>query len=387
MINFSFLSFFPNFKSTVLSVLLFNGYLLLLISCIATSNVYAGYSKEYKVHKNPNEREYIRDQDDEKYKYKDPTVKTQINEKTDLFDKSIDNWSGFQNELESGKFVPTKGSELRLDFMDKGGMDAARSEKDSLSSIKASELDDKGRRELAEFRSSFGDGGDIYVDHEKPLHKQNWLDAEAIAEGQDELLGKLIGGLKKVGVDCKTVLGPKVVEPEYYLQIKKEQHKDVIYNQTMCEELRGNYNCTDSMSITCEKRGMKWYEWESKTIKVPGRELVGSGYNVLRNAHVAASVYELKLFAPNSSDHSDKWGRINFDSVPEMRRYLSDKNQVTREHISDDMSFGWEGGVYGLGGKEHAWNTYIINYKIRDGEEICEKWSNERWDESCNQIR
>ena len=32
--------------------------------------------------------------------YKDPTTKVNINQKTDLFDKSVNNWSGLQQQLD-----------------------------------------------------------------------------------------------------------------------------------------------------------------------------------------------------------------------------------------------------------------------------------------------
>ena len=37
----------------------------------------------------------------------------------------------------------------------------------------------------------------------------------------------------------------------------------------------------------------------------------------------------------------------------------------------------------GLGGKDYAWSTYVINYQYRDGHEICEQWA-EDWNERCS---
>lgn len=384
----NFLSFYflsnnsveSGFRSSLLLSSYFKGLIFLCALSIGINDVHATYSKEYKVKKNPDEKPYIKDQDDEKYKHKEPTAKTQINEKTDLFDKSVDNWSGFQAELEVGRFKPEKGSEAHLDFMDDGGMGAARSQGDSLSSIKASELDDKGRRELAEFRSSFGDEGDIYVDYSRALNKQLYEDAESIADGQDELLGALIGELKKVGVDCKTIKGPKVVEPEYYLQIKKEQYKDAVYNQTMCEELRGRYNCTDSMSITCLQRGWS-HPWDpdTKEIKFTYGEIRARGwlgdeywYSEEEWFGKKLNFYKQKFFGSHESVKKEIVTRLGVkDGNVEMVRINRDGN-------------GW---LNDLGSRHYSWNDFSAFYRYRPGEVVCDKWSEERWDESCQQAR
>lgn len=348
---------------------------LSLLSTLLVIGVRVSYahSKQYKVEKQPTPKQYKKDEPDDYYKHKDQTAQTQVNQQTDLFGKSIENWGDFQEKIDAGKAVPCEAMEEDLSIFDKRGMAGARSEKDALATIKASEFDDKGSAKLSEFRESFGEGGDIYVDYERPLNKRYLEDAKEIAADQNELMGNLIGKLKELGVDCKTEKGSIEMEPAFFMQVKREDHKDAIYNQTMCEELRGTYNCTDTMSITCLKRNWKFYEWkdDERHIKIGGFEAKDHGF----------------LF-------SIKWKKKRFglhmhqDRKDGVRHWIGHKLGVHPDQIGG-VRYTERGNepIPHAGGKEYVFNDFDIYYKFRDGEEICDQWSEERWDESCTQKR
>ncbi len=183
--------------------------------------------------------------------YRAKEVQTQQNKQTDLFEKSIDNFSEFTEQLETGKQGAInslkKSTPEGLQFITNKSKGEIQAESKKLESIRENDLSGRGREEM----SKSGILNEIYLDYSRPLNKQHMKDAKAIASAQDDLLKNLLIKLKEFGVDCKTVKGDKRIEPEYFLQTKITQHKDTIYNQTFCEELRNKYSCTNSLSLRC----------------------------------------------------------------------------------------------------------------------------------------
>ncbi|NDA91609.1 MAG: hypothetical protein EBY20_12090, partial [Alphaproteobacteria bacterium] len=110
---------------------------------------------------------------------------------------------------------------------------------------------------------------ELHVDYTKPLNIGHKKDASRIADSSGELLKKLTELFKEFGIDCRAAPGSKVIEPEYYIEIKKEQIKDTVYTRAMCEEPRNKYNCQDVLTTKCKRRGavgelkyivrMTWY--------------------------------------------------------------------------------------------------------------------------------
>lgn len=346
---------------------------------IIGARVSYAHSKQYKVEKQQPPTQYKKDAPDDYYKHKDQTGQTQVNQQTDLFEKSTKNWRDFQEKINVGKAVPCYAMEEDLSIFDKRGMAGARSEKDSLATIRAGEFDDKGSAKLSEFRESFGEGGDIYVDYERPLNKKHLEDAKEIAADQEELMGNLIGKLEEIGLDCKTEKGPIEMEPAFFMQVKREDHKDAIYNKTMCEELRGTYNCTDTMSITCLQRGWS-HPWEPDTKEIRftygeirARGWLGDEYwKSKRSWVVKHNYYKQKFFGSSASVKQEIVTRLGVkDGNVEMIRINRDGN----------------GGLNDLGSRHYSWNDFSAFYRYRPGEVVCDKWSEERWDESCTQKR
>ena len=298
---------------------------------------------------------------------------TQKNKQTDLFESSVDGLSDFTNKLEAGKqngidsMGGEHGSPQGLKYISQKSKTELSGESAKLESIHENDLAGKGREEMIKSNSL----NELYTDYSRPLNKQHLKDAKTIANAQDELLKNLLGKLKDLGVDCKTIKGDKKVEPEYFLQTKNTTHKDTIYNQTFCEELRNKYNCRDTVTLKCAKRGMKWNPWQYRDVHISG----DTAYHGA--THLGYPIHWKKK--------RNGW-HISFDSAG-WRVFLSNHLAIPLLQIDEQIHF--PGGARGIGGTHFAggdhiivFDAYILGYNYREGHEICEEWS-EDWTERC----
>jgi hypothetical protein len=325
-----------------------------------------------------------------------PEVQTQVNKQTDLFQKSVSNLPDFTNRLEEGKQagIDSMGdgggaAPSGLSSLTKKSKSELESESGELSAINEHELDSRGREEMIRKNAI----NELYMDYSRPLNVQHMKDAKTMAEAQNRLLDNLFAILKeKAGIDCKTIKGDKKIEPEYFLQIKTTTHKDTVYNQTFCEELRNSYSCNDMLTLRCKVRGIQWGPWQDKQISIPGGELVNFGRAVFWVDHVASKCFEYKLTVGKRRFFKHEIEPDHY-IVNSMREFLATKHPgSTIDNISTEMSSSWEGGIFSidgwsyggrvLGSKDYAWNTYVVNYKYRDGNPACFEWS-EDWSEGC----
>ena len=314
----------------------------------------------------------------------EPTIEVQINEQTDLFERSIDDYAGLNKAIEGQQATTINGVENNegLDFVTDQSEEQIKASVTGLSDIKAIDLNDRGSEEMAKENVL----NELYVDYSKPLNKEHLIDAKKLGDGQDELMANLLGKLREIGVDCKTAKGPKEMEPTYYLQVKQTSNKDTKYNKKLCEELRNKYSCTDSVSLKCIRKGMKWEAWQRKAIEIGGAELVAQAKWIFRgeklkkkhfrlfikNGEAGVKGYFQNLIAAKKGVSIEQISTINL-SV----EYL--------DHYVNPYRLAW-GGVDcpGLGRKEWIYPTYRMGYDFRDGHEICEEWS-EDWTERCKQ--
>ena len=323
-------------------------------------------------------------------------VQTQVNKRTDLFDKSINNFPEVEkqlldqnqaniNAMGDGRTTPPQS----LSFITKKSKSELEHESAELSAIHENDLNTRGRNEVIKNNTIH----ELYPNYSSPLNKQHMADAQLIAAGQNKLLDNLFAVLKEqVGIDCKTVKGDKKHEPEYFLQIKTTLHKDTVYTQVFCEELRNQYSCSDSLNLTCKRKGIKWGPWQDKQIHVPAQELFNLGKHIFWIHHTAPRCFEYKLIVGKK-----RW--VFGESAPNpyvvhsIREFLVTKHPgSTIDNISDEMNSSWYGGIFSIDGwtycgrvlgyKDHAWNTYVINYRYREGSSICLEWS-EDWTERC----
>jgi len=323
--------------------------------------------------------------------YRDPITRTNVNEVDPLFNEKIDNYRGFEQMLEGQKATAVRGSEAATGSDDLACSNEVPAKASKLGAIRAGDLDDMGRNEsLKENWLS-----DYLIDYSKPGMMQHKEDAERITAATGEMMKGLLGLLKKLDIDCSQVKGPREIEPQYHIQLERRLDRnkgDTVYEQVFCERLRNRYNCNDSLAMRCKRSGIAYGPWQDKQIRVPGGELVNFGKAVFWVDHVARRCFEYKLTVGKRRYF---FGEIPPDPyvVQSIREFLATKHaNATIDNISPEMSSYWEGGIFSidgwtylgrvLGSKDYAWNSYIINYKYREGKPACFEWS-KTWTERC----
>jgi len=326
--------------------------------------------------------------------YEDPVAKTNINPKTDLFKKEIEDYGAFESRMGSLKAQAVEGINTpgNLELITDKTDDEIKAAASDLSTIRATDLEARGREEVLRTGMT-----ELHVDYTNPLNTEHQKDAVSIADASGELLGKVLVLFKEFGIDCRAAQGNKVIEPEYHIEIKKEQIKDTVYTKTMCEEPRNKYNCRDILSMRCSKRGIRWGLWQSRQIVISGSELFRSGKTVFWVDHTGRSCFEYKLSVGSRTIggffSAPRTIPPNSYHVALMREFLVTKHPgSTLDNISTEMSSWWSGGLFSvdgwyyggrrLGHKDYGWRSYTVNYQYRDGYPVCEQWS-EDWSETC----
>lgn len=205
--------------------------------------------------------------------YKDPVMRTNVNEQTDLFKESIEGWDKVQDEglkeqkarlknLSAASEVGTiKG---KVEYEEENQSVQANSNK--MADMSYEEAESGGRNKMLEENTI----EELYVDYTKPLNKAYLEDAKDFARMQDEFVkNNLTSKLKELGIDCKSVKGNKIVEPEFYLQSinqPEESHShgigkgDTRYDQGICELLRNSYQCHDELTMRCQRFSEKEFD-------------------------------------------------------------------------------------------------------------------------------
>ena len=325
-----------------------------------------------------------------------PELPTQVNKQTDLFDKSINDYSDFTNKLEQGKQAGVdslggeNGTPEGLQYISKENKSQITSESQKLESIHENDLASKGREEIIKE----GHLQKLYPDYNRPGYKQHLQDAKTIAKAQDELLKNLLEKLKELGVDCKTVKGDKKVEPEYFLQTKITTDKDTLYNQVFCEELRNKYDCRDQLDLTCKRFGKGYTEWEARTIRFNGHVLHNEKENWGWAVHWKTKRWGWHIHShhPKKSglggDRSESpWQNNPAAIIADARAYIAAQLGVSVDQIGEDITFPpsgrGEGSINSVGHRWRvAWDEYEFAYMYRDVFDTCEEWQ-EDWTERC----
>lgn len=304
-----------------------------------------------------------------------PEIQTQTNTKTTLFEESVENLPDLKNQLEEKKetFLDSMGhdidSQKGLQFITNKNKSELQQESRKLEAISEHDLNARGQEEMIK-SNSLNDL--IYRDYSLPLHQPHMEYAKNIATGQDTLLSNLLVKLEKLGVECKTIKGDKRHEPEYFLHTKTTLHKDTIYNQTLCEELRNKYSCRDSLSVTCVKKGSAFRDWQPrKSMKIDGN----SAYWNAR--HLGYAVFwKKKRYGWHIHQNQDGW-----------RHFIAQRLKVLVDQIHTDVGFPL--GARGRGEPYPVYDEwrvvfpeYEVTYRYREIYDICLEWK-ESWRESC----
>ena len=320
--------------------------------------------------------------------YEDPVAKTNINPKTNLFEKEIEDYGTFEKAIGSLKEQAIDGiaSPGNIELITDKTDDEIKVAAGDLSTIRATDLEARGREEVLRTGMT-----ELHVDYTNPLNAEHQKDAIRIADSSGVLLGKLMKLFKEFGIDCQTVKGNTVIEPEYHIEIKKEQVKDTVYTKTMCEEPRNKYNCHDSLRLRCSRRGTAWGPWQNRTMVTTFGATPRHWWTVGRHTD---STYH------GRNGHGLSCGKWTINSAysQEMATYIAGmigarpeqvyvgyQNIVlvpapNRGSVNVDFSnchlgwFGWYIDVVPV--------RVTFHYQYRDGYPICEQWS-EDWSETC----
>ncbi|WP_341758670.1 hypothetical protein [Candidatus Tisiphia endosymbiont of Ditula angustiorana] len=307
--------------------------------------------------------------------YLDPINKTNINEVDPLFEKNIDNYQSWSRQIEDSKAGFARGVENSQGLGDLVGHDKAESEADRLSSIEAGDLSNKGRREAA--KDPFYN--EIFVDYSRPgmmAHKQ---DAEMIANASGKMMDNLLGKLKDIGVDCKTVKGNKEYDPQYFMELSRRDERakgDTIYDQYFCERLRNRYNCKDTLTVKCKRQGIKWEKSEPRTMTLSAGQLYNNDWVYNDNVTVSGKLDPVKVRHIKRSP----------DVMAEIRADIAKTINVDIEQIDPLLDIPKQGTgqfvEYVNWTNVKFWEKYIIGYRYREGTVTWFEWQ-EEWSETC----
>ena len=319
-------------------------------------------------------------------------VQTNINEVTDLFDRNIEDKGGLFKEMsrQNENAVSVIGSKQAEGITP--GMEGVEAQVSELNSIKETDLDSSGRSKRASEELKFYNENELEPDYTKPGNRLHKLDADDIAEATSVLMGDLMKKLKELNIDCKTVKGPVIKEPTYYIDLKREEQRNTDYDQFFCEEPRNKYNCNDSVSLTCTRKGIGFGEWQSRTIKFSGNAL----HNEKMNWGWAVKWKNKRWGWHITPDHPRGFGDYQVDSIwrknpsaiiADARAYIATKLGVSIEQIGEHIGFPDSGrGIGNINPIGHrwrvVWDEYEFSYHFREVFDTCEEWK-EDWTERC----
>lgn len=319
-------------------------------------------------------------------------VRTNINEVTDLFDRNIEDKEGLFKEMrgQNENAIGLIGSKQAVEMIP--DMDGVESEISKLNSIKEIDFDSSGRSKRASEEFRFYDENELEPDYTKPGNRLHKRDAADIAQATGELVGDLMKKLKELNIDCKTVKGPVIKEPTYYIDLKREEQRNTDYDQFFCEEPRNKYNCNDSVSLTCTRKGKGYGEWQARTIKFSGHTL----HNEKMNWGWAVKWKNKRWGWHITPDHPRGWGDYQVDSpwrrnpgaiIADARGYIAAKLGVLLEQIGEYVGFPEAGrGIGNINGGfprwRVVWDEYEFSYQFREAFDTCEEWK-EDWAERC----
>ena len=196
-------------------------------------------------------------------------------------------------------------------------------------------------------------------------------EAKQIADATTNSMEEITRTLKEHGLDCKEELKKTELRDPYYIEIEKAQSKEVSYEPKFCEYLRDKYACLDNMIIHCETRGRKFQPWDpdQKEMIFTGWEIIGNNwyYDIKwKKSRYGIHMKSDPITAANVQKEIAKRLKVNPDQIGDLR--INNRGQPP-------IIYAYE--------KHVVFSTFIVGYRYRDGEDICEKWGPEIWSETC----
>lgn len=205
--------------------------------------------------------------------HQDPVVRVNQNKPTELFEQSHGGkWQETQQQYDLIKkqAIDSLSSDENLAAIGGASKEQVQVQAAGYNGQSLSELNTQANAQMI----TNGVLDDFYVDYTKSLNQQHLEDAKILAKAQEQLLTQISAKLQEFGVDCHTVKGEIEQEPIYFLQIEQRPIKQTVYNQAFCEELRNQYNCTDSLTMRCIKRSKRFKDWQSRSMRISGNTLL-----------------------------------------------------------------------------------------------------------------
>lgn len=304
-------------------------------------------------------------------------VKTNKNKITTEFEDHIIGKKDLDISVESLRNIGTSAAESAPkfdDFLNSDDRAKVSEEQGRLSGIGENSLESEGRKERYSTDNAYFD--DFETDYSRPGAMAHKKDAEDIASGTEKHFEKLTETLRKNGIDCKEVKNKPDIKDPYYIEIEKEEVKDTEYDPKFCEHLRTTYSCADTMTMTCLKRNWS-IQW--KDVGAEGTRTMDIDLGTIMSRGWWYPIF-WKDDRTGIHMRGDPWVQ------KEVREEIAKRLKIKVGHIYEDIHISARGNgrpSYEVWDEHFAWGSYTVRYRYRGGEETCDKWSEERWDETC----
>ncbi len=134
---------------------------------------------------------------------------------------------------------------------DKAGLnndkDKQNQEIEKLKSIQ--DLETAGRQKQAENQEL---NQKIFIDSSKLEAREHQINAKAIADATERELDKFTDRVKQMlDPNCSEVKGTRELKEEHFIQIQNKSEPHVADELQFCESLRNQYDCYDTLTLTC----------------------------------------------------------------------------------------------------------------------------------------
>jgi len=326
-------------------------------------------------------------------------LQTQINKVNDLFDRHIEHKDDLLQNMkeQTDNAIDRIKSQNGHDSIE--GIEGAEGKANELNSIKETDLDAAGRQKRSSLEYQFYDENELEPDYTKSGNRMHKLDAEDIVNTTEKAMLKLgidlMARLIELGFNCKTVKGAIHKDPTYYIEIKREDQKNTEYDQFFCEEPRNQYNCNDSVSLSCKRIGIRYKNPEARTIRFNGHTLHNQKMNWGFAVHWKTKRWgwHITPYHPGKSifgwpDQVDSCWRDNPAAIiADARGYIAASLGVSIDQIGEHVTF--PGSGRGIGNITPVycrwrvvWDEYEFGYTYREAYKVCEEWA-EDWTERC----
>jgi len=306
---------------------------------------------------------------------------TNKNDISNLFNQEIEDRQGLEQFLEDSSREAQKRVEGKAAIDALGQKEGALQQKAAeLDAVNANDLEARGREERVKEENTYFDK--LEIDYSNPQVVNHKNDIDKIVDATNKLASKLLDGLRDIGIDCKQIKGDKELEPNYSLDIKKEDFKETIYERKVCEVLRNQYNCRDSLLLRCVKKGIAFGSWQNRTMVMTFVTIPERWWTVDRweNSYCACGRWRINpAYNQEIAIHIAGTIKARLDQV-----YVGHQNIVVipRPNLSTNVDWSDCHEKWGEFYSDQRWAKVMFHYQYKPNYEICEQWS-EDWNEVC----